>query len=287
MNRILLLFGFLAFSLSSTTLHAQDDWTPGKYMSQALTLTLAKGYVLEQNSHFGFDDGICLLAAYMEKGAEISWNMALDHNSEYVFIGGGDEDASDIDIILIDRDGEVVGQDQEEDNNPVVTFSPPYTGIFTLKLKLYECDASGSFCGLTIMKDYANAVPVSNLDEAIETIISYGSRVNSKYPVKFHDSPNQWCLFGSILGSGETETVSRLNLGDLNHIILAAGDSNLNDADLCLLNNATNQEISCDRDDDAIPALRLSTKESLRYKLQIMNVKSSGKSLIMTAILTE
>lgn len=275
------------FLVSSIIVQAQDqdEWTPGTYMSQALTLTLAKGHILEQNSQYGFDDGICLLGAYLETGAEVSWNLALDHESEYVFIGGGDDDATDIDIILMDRDGEIVEQDQEEDNNPVVGFKPPYTGIFTVRLKLYACDASGSFCCLNIMKDYANAIPVSSMDEAVENIIGYGTKVNSNIPVKFHDLPNQWCLFGSILSSKETEEIRGMSFGDLNHIIISTGDGNLIDADLCLLNGAA--EVACDRDDDAIPVIRFSSETNSLYNLQIMNVKSSGKSLIMTAILTE
>jgi hypothetical protein len=263
-----------------------QDWRPGYYMKQSLDITLAKASIFEMASDYGYADGICFMGVYLEVGEDVGWGARLEGGTEYVFIGGGDEDATDIDIKILDEYGNVIEEDVLEDNNPVVKFRPKKDGVYNVRLKLYECDASGSFCTMTIMEEYANSVPVSHLDEAVETVINYGAYVNEQFPVKFHDLDNQWCLFGAIIPSGDYETITNMDLGYEDHIFLSAGDETLNDADLFLMDEK-DTVLEKDVEPDAIPAIRYTTKGTVSYKLKIKNEDSDGKAVIITCVLTE
>ncbi|MCB0707019.1 MAG: hypothetical protein KDC34_17005 [Saprospiraceae bacterium] len=263
-----------------------QDWRPGFYMKQALDITLAKASIFEMASDYGYTDGICFMGVYLDEGEDVGWGARLEGGREYVFIGGGDDDVTDIDIKILDDYGNVLEEDVLDDNNPVVKFMPKKSGTYNVRLKLYSCDAAGSFCAMTIMQEHANSVPVSSLDNAVETVIGYGEYVNEQYPVKFHDIENQWCLFGAIIASGDYETITNLDLGFEDHILIAAGDDNLNDADLFLMDDNDNI-LEKDVEKDAIPAIRYTTKGTTSYKLKIKNEDSNGKSLLITCVLTE
>ena len=282
-SKFQLLLALLVFS--AFQMQAQD-WRPGYYMKQALDITLAKASIFEMASNYGYADGICFMGAYLETGDDIGWGARLEAGTEYVFIGGGDEDATDIDIKVLDDDGNVIVEDVLTDNNPVVKFTPKRSDVYNVRLKLYSCDASGSFCAMTIMEEYANSIPIDDLDEAVQSVISYGSYVNEQFPVKFHDLDNQWALFGAVIPSGDYETITNMDLGYEDHIFISAGDDGLNDADLFLMDE-TDTVLEKDVEPDAIPAVRFSTKGTTRYKLKIKNEDSDGKAVIITCILTE
>ncbi|MBR9921925.1 MAG: hypothetical protein GYB31_13875 [Bacteroidetes bacterium] len=278
---LLLLFA-CAFAFQSQA----QDWNPGYYMKQSLDITLAKATIFEASSDYGYADGICFMGVYLQKGEDVGWGARLESGKEYVFIGGGDADATDIDIKIMDDYDNVLEEDVLDDNNPVVKFTPSKSGVYNVRLKLYGCDADASFCAMTIMERYATSVPVSNLNEAVETAMDYGEYVNEQYPVKFHDVDNQWCLFGAIIAEGDSETITNMDLGFEDHIFIAAGDDNLLDADL-FLKDSNDNVLEKDVEPDAIPAIRFTTKGTSKYKLEVTNEDSNGKSLVVTCVLTE
>jgi len=66
----------------------KSEWTPGKYMSQAIVKIMAAGTALEQRSNFGWNNsGLSFLGAFLQPKAAISFNIHFDAGSEYAFVG--------------------------------------------------------------------------------------------------------------------------------------------------------------------------------------------------------
>lgn len=261
-----------------------SPWRPGQYMIQAWSKTIASALYLEENSNFGLKNDFCVLGAYLGEGKSVSLSTYLSRSNEYVFIGGGDEDATDLDIRIKSESGTLLTEDNERDNNPVVRFQPRSSGTYTIELDLYDCSANGSFVCIALMKKYGNTVPVSNVVDVGKKFFEIGEEFCRRLGgVKFHDSYSSWCMYTSILDEGEYSQMGNVRLGSSNHIFYAVGDQNIDDVDLSIYDgNAweTDDEV------DSLPILDIRSYSYKRYKVKTKNYDSNGKSLIITGILT-
>lgn len=267
MNRIgtLLLF-VLSFSVLS--LQAQTEWGPGKFMQQAVDNVQKKAELATSFGDYGYSGGYCFLGAYILKGKSVKWRTNLPVGKQLLFIGGGDDDATDVDIKIWDDDDNLVSEDSDTDNSPVLKFKTSSDQYYTIELRLYSTTATGSFCCISFLEDDAPGVPMANMGHAMTNIIDYGTKVDEKFDVRFHDMDNQWCLYGVNQASGASNTCTNMSMGSENHIYLAAGDNNLEDADLYLM-DAEAEPVAKDVEDDAVPGFKYTTSSTERYQLKI------------------
>src|SRR5262245_36495772 len=87
------LLGVTALPTAAT---AEDEWQPGKYMTQALGRIMASTRNVTQKTKFGLDDGSsCFMGALLKVGKQAESAIPLKGGTEYAFIGGGDDDVND------------------------------------------------------------------------------------------------------------------------------------------------------------------------------------------------
>lgn len=264
------------------------QWVPGKYMRQATNRALSTAAYLEkQSSTFGMADGLCFLGALLKKnGGYSEFNLYLSSSSTYLFVGGGDDDASDIDISIKNSAGTTLASDSKNDNYPVVRFTPGYSGTYTIRLLNYS--SSLAFCALTILKTGGYTMNTSNISDAADRIFTVCNNINNRESrdVIFHNYDNQWCFYGYYISQGEDQAVTNINMGYENHYFIASSDYRASDIDLCLMNNNASSSIKCDVESDATPVVNYVTYSSSNYGIKLKNVRSNGKSFLLTCILT-
>ena len=267
---------------------ALADWTPGKYMKQATTRTLANAVVQERaSSTLGLAKGICFLGALLKKnGGSCEFNISLSDSKTYMFVGGGDDDATDVDIKIKDSKGNVVGSDTKTDNEPIVKFRPAESGTYTIVLSNHSDMLA--FCALVVLHSGGHVMNVDNMDNTISKIFSLCNALdeNTSESLSFHDESNQWCFFGYNMDKSSSETVSNMNLGGKKHYLLGSSQDSDIDVDLCLMNSKATDEIKCDKENDATPIVDYTTNAASRYGMKITNSSSSSRSFVLTAILT-
>lgn len=88
----------------------------------------------------------------LDDSATDSWSFQLSAGTTYMVIGACDEDCSDLDIAVRDEAGDVVAQDNLDDDAPVVTFTPSRSGRFSIRTSMYECNASYCYFGFGLFK---------------------------------------------------------------------------------------------------------------------------------------
>ena len=138
------------------------------------------------------------------------------------------------DIQLTDDNGQVVAADRDDDATPLVGFTPPADGRYIMTLKL-ERATQGSFCALVILREGGYDVPLGNLRDAVAKAIASGGLIAQKAGgARFHQEPNQWCFFGSILKKDEAISVSGMRLEKGRHAVISAADDAAKDVDLFL-----------------------------------------------------
>lgn len=111
------------------------------------TLMVAQGYardVLAISS--GAQVGL------MPAGGVIYLTIELEEGSRYLINGACDYDCTDLDLHLLDAEGDVVAEDIEMDDIPLLDFVAPAGRSFLLGISMASCSDDYCFFGYQILK---------------------------------------------------------------------------------------------------------------------------------------
>jgi len=282
------LMGFtllLALGQFGTSVCRAQEWRPGENMKKSMVRLLAPVSVLIDQSDYRFSD-IAYLGAFIKPGNYSYITTTLTEGKNYEFVGAGDDDVKDLDIIITDDRGRVVAEDTDNDATPLVRFTPDKTGRYTLKLKLEDARVS-CFCGMALLERGGWKVPVKNLDAAMDSMLEHCRNVARQRPARFLDVTGEWAVMGTILEEGKSQIFNDIRLGTGRTAVTAGGDTVTRDIDLAIFEDGDSPKIIVkDEDDDAAPLVDCRTTDDRRYGVVIKNSKSNGGTLIFTAILT-
>lgn len=274
----------LALPLGAPRAHAQGKWTPGVYMRQALDRVMQGSQALTEKTEYGLDDGsICFGGAYLRKGEVASTAIPLEGGRTYAMVGGGDEDALDVDLHLQDEGGTTVARDVDDDATPAFSFTPKSNGRYRIFLKLETSKDTASFCAFALLRKGGWSVPTSDLATAARNTLLLCEAANNKTGgASFHAGPGEWGLLGTILKQGETLTHRNIKMGPGNHAIVAAADDDAQDLDLAVV-DGDNTVLGKDEDDDANPVVLFKGEGSIGFQLK--NQMSKNPTLAFAALL--
>lgn len=275
----------LTFVWYASPMAAQTECPPAKYMLQAVANIIAKAKTVNNATDLGFQKDVCIMGAWLPVGKSVGWKLTLRAGTRYVFIGGGDDDVSDLDIYLYNAAGSEVGRDNKSDKTPVVEYTPSRTAEYTVKVKMYAAAGSGSFASMAIMSDNGYNIPLSNFKNAAAALFTSIQEIcNLVDEMSFLDTDNQWALFGSVLDEKEERTIINIRLDDGKNIIIGASDQNADDIDL-FLNDNNSTLLTKDDKADKKPLIGWNGNEEGSYQVKMKNAESDGyKSLVMIAI---
>ncbi len=76
--------------------------------------------------------------------------VTLETGHTYVLAGVCDEHCQDLDLELYDGYGNLISQDDEVDDAPIVDVSVAQGGIFTLRVTMYECSTNPCYYGFGV-----------------------------------------------------------------------------------------------------------------------------------------
>ena len=260
----------------------QDDWRPGAYMRESMIKILAAAAVVQKDTDFGFWD-TCYLGAFLRQGNHSFLSTTLEQGKTYAFIGAGNKQALDVDIIIEDEQGEIVQQDVADGAVAAVAFTPQTTQIYTIRLKLHQA-TEPCFCGMALMKKGGWDIPVQNLDQAMDRVLRSCENIARQTPIKFLDMPGEWAMSAQVVRPGQTGGFTDIRMGTGRRILTCGGDSTIEDIDLWLYDHANpGTALKLDTDPDPVPFVDYRTTADKRYGFLTKNVKSRGPGLIMTA----
>jgi hypothetical protein len=79
-----------------------------------------------------------------------SFSLELVEGRSYALLGVCDEDCSDLDLRLLDEDGNEIDADVEADDYPVVEVRPRRTARFRVRVIMTTCSTSPCFYGVGV-----------------------------------------------------------------------------------------------------------------------------------------
>ena len=81
---------------------------------------------------------------FLARGASTVITSTLYQGNSYCFIAGGCNDAYDIDVILYDENGYLIDRDEDAERAAAVTVTPRWTGMFYVKVVMYDSTPDGA-----------------------------------------------------------------------------------------------------------------------------------------------
>ena len=243
---------------------------------------------IESKTSYGFDvEHACLLGAYLKTGSNIDIVQSFKGGRQYVLIGGGSENAVDVDLGVIEG-STLLASDTDDDPTPVVKFRPARDGNYTIRLALEKSKGSGNFVALAIMHEGGYSIPtksiVASIGRAIRNATAAAKKVNQKGgDLVFHEQGN-WSFYGTVLKPQEMSTFGGLKLVTDPTLALAGADDDGQNIDLFIKDRAGNV-VAKDDEPDATPAVLVHPSPSTSYSLSVSNAARSGTTLATVLLL--
>lgn len=274
----------LVFTLSA---QSTDDWPPGEYLRQATDNAFEKASVMHALSKFSYAENLVLAGALITVGSTIALDVELTAGVHYSFIGGGDADVVDLDMYLVDSDGEVVAADVEDDATPIPDFTPTRTGRYSLRLQLISGEDEKSFVSLVVLTDAGYSLTDGDIAAVSDDFFATGAALNdASSGIKWQDLTNQWCLFGLVLPPQRSWTFSNLYLGDRQYYAIGTMPDENAKLDL-IVRDERGEPAAADEEDDNFPMLEFFASATQRYDLEIVRRGGKAPALILVGLLTE
>jgi len=215
----------------------ESGWGPGQWMAQAMADVIDMARVAAERSNYGLDrDRVSLLGGFFDEGSSGTMIWTFDRGERVLFIGGGDEDANDIDLRLVRvSDGYEVAKDVSVRRSAMLEVVIPSDGRYRLEMDLYDADAP-SFCSVALLVRGDRPTPMSHLTRSTGQFLAAGRHFSENgLPTQFEK--NEWSLFGTSLAGGESVEISGLDIpGGDDTIVAVSHDTEAFDLDMRLMN---------------------------------------------------
>ncbi len=222
---------------------AGQDLGSGIFLVQSMTRVTDIAGNAKKLQGYGYNDGISLLSAWVDKGKSVSFNTPLIANTDYMFLAAGDKDAQVIDLEVFDLvTNQRVANDQTNHPEAIVAYRPKFSGKYSLKITLFQSNKGfPCMCSLVMLKRPGWSIAFKNLDDVTYALAKTMSDLNKsqagnrKY--EFRTGPNQWAVYGGALKPGQELSVTNINLGFGDCVVIGGCDKCSNRLDLYLSRN--------------------------------------------------
>jgi hypothetical protein len=89
----------------------------------------------------------------LRNGRERSHYVRLRRRVSYTIIGVCDLDCDDLDLFAYDENGNLVDEDIETDDIPILSITPRWTGEFRIRVDMYSCTVNPCWYGFHIYRN--------------------------------------------------------------------------------------------------------------------------------------
>ena len=105
----------------------------------------------------GYAPSISPVVEKLARSASLNHTVELQTGLDYAIVSVCDSDCDNVDISVTDENGNNVGNDQSEDDVPVVALSPVWSGQFTIAVTAPGCRAVRCTIGIGLFAQPAAA----------------------------------------------------------------------------------------------------------------------------------
>jgi hypothetical protein len=201
-----------------------------KFMNQAVVRVTNIANQAKGVGNLGYENGVSILGGWIQQNKSLSVTYNLPAGVDYVFIAGGDNDATRVDLEVLDANNTVLARDNANAADSVVAFTPQVAAKYTLRLSLVQAKNNvPCVCALVILKKNGWNVPVQNLDKAVGKVMKALDLVDKEAQklgkrIDLFQGNGQWAFYGGVLNPGQNMSMTNLNFGFGDRFYLGVGD---------------------------------------------------------------
>lgn len=268
-------------------------WSQGRtsanYLTQAFIRVTDSAAGAAKLGNFGYQEGISILGAWVNAGDDCKFSIYFAKDVNYMIVAGGDNDAQNVNVEIINEAGRVVATEDREAPDAMVTFLPTEGAYYTLRLILAKAQKNvPCVCVVCVLRENGLNVPLRNLDDCANKLMNLFSDTDKQLQaqntrLELRRARNQWAIYGAVLEPGKDISVTNLDLGGSHRLLLAMGDKNSEDVDLFLM-DANRRTIASDTKVAHEAIIGFTPRPQDRYGIKMLNYKGRGPSVIMTGL---
>lgn len=86
----------------------------------------------------------------LRDGNSETFDIRLEGGRAHAILGACDDDCDDMDLFLVDDDGNEIDSDVSTDSFPIVRYSPRRGGDYRLRVRMYDCNRNPCFYAVGI-----------------------------------------------------------------------------------------------------------------------------------------
>jgi hypothetical protein len=233
----------LALAASAREVHAQSPKGPGDYIGEA---SQRLGDMIEGASRadYGLYLDSFLLGGSFVKLNQGNWvkiaEVDLERANSYIFLAAGDGDALDVDVQVLDPNGNMVAQDVTNNVTASAEYSPAVSGRYALRLRLAA--SRGNFpcyCMAAMLRKGTGDKRLLTSKGASGYINQAAGRlgrmIDNSTRAGYRPAADALLLTGAELRQSKTDWIE-LGTVDLDpnctYIVMGAGDADATDVDI-------------------------------------------------------
>ena len=256
-----------------------EDVSPGALMSIAFAGCARGSSEFADGSQYGFKPGIAILGAYLEPGANAKFETTLAANHHYILTAGGSAETADIDLAVLDTEGNVVCKDTDE--NPFAGVSVNVGAESEVTYVLANGGSVPTFaCMVVLVNEDGWSIHKQNLDAVIAKVNALETYYSNN-DFHFFSGPNTWCLLGGVVKPDTGFQAKQVTIPAGTHIAMGFGDTQAQDLDL-FAHNASGEIVAQDQSDDATPAIALESGYSGVTDFTLKNATGGDALCLLT-----
>jgi len=148
MPRTIVLASILLLASASAAL-SQNAWRDilERQMTAVGNTVAEQGYVADPGA-FHTD----MIVGTLRSGAHVGLEVDLEFGGEYMIVGVCDGDCSDLDLSLVDLNGNLLFEDELDDDAPILSFTAPRGGTHFLMIHMYACSVDPCSFGYKVYR---------------------------------------------------------------------------------------------------------------------------------------
>jgi hypothetical protein len=93
-----------------------------------------------------------MIVGTLQAGASVGLEVDLESGVEYMIVGVCDNDCTDLDLSLVDLQGNVLFEDTLDDDAPILRFTAPAGGAHFLDVHMYACSVEPCSFGYKVYR---------------------------------------------------------------------------------------------------------------------------------------
>ncbi|MEM0337922.1 MAG: hypothetical protein QW683_08415 [Candidatus Caldarchaeum sp.] len=240
-----------------------------RYIGSLALVTALFGGAKADEIHL--DEGWSIGGQVLAQGERAEFTRRFQRDRVYFIRVSGTANAQDVDVQILDADGQLITQDIGSEKEAQLRFVPRKSGDYTIRVSLAK-STGRALCYFVVLRlDGGWSVPLQDIEAALGRLTALDRELTDYRLQRF---------YGFVMREAERQSIQIGGLETNRYVVVAVGDDLADDIDLAVF--AKGRLLDSDELEDAVPITEFTASESV--EVRVSYVSGSGPALVVMAL---